>query len=234
MLYRKSFIIFIAVVCIGIDAHAQPQQNIYKEMELFGGINTTHYLGDVGGSSDDKIGLAAVFDNLGFDPLSSRLGLTFGSRYVFAKNMAVSAHLSPMFYYGSDENSSKERRAYYFNTFLFETSGRFEYYFANRITGFAPFGQLGLGGLLYWFNPRNAGADKTRTALDLIIGVGTRLPSMNKLTHSFEVSFHYYFTDLLDGFQGNRQLNDTGFTLHYYLNFEWVASFIYDHRGLIR
>ncbi|MCD6332377.1 MAG: hypothetical protein J7L89_03805, partial [Bacteroidales bacterium] len=198
-------------------------------------IGTTNYLGDVGGSSDHLGGFVALFDNLGVDPMNTRLAIEIGSRYVFKKNLAISLYASPMLYYGSDLNSSKEARGYYFDTYIFELGSHFEYYFANRMTGFAPYGFAGLGGLLYWVNANHTSDPiKTRMANDLMFGIGTRFASKHKLTHSLELGFHYYLTDYIDGLPGYLKRNDTGFTLLYSISFEWVANFIYDYRGLIR
>ena len=216
--------------------YGQLNPNLYKELEFFVGAGTTHYLGDVGGSSNDKVGVPALFDNLGLDLINSRIALSLGSRYAFTKNLAVSASINPIWYYGSDEDSEKESRGYYFDSYLLRAGGQLEYYFANRLTGFAPFGFAGLGGMLFWVDSRDTRGQRAemRGSGDFMFGLGTRFPGRSRLTHSVHLSFHYYFTDLVDGLAGSLKRNDTGFTLMYQANLEWLANFIYDHRGLIR
>lgn len=231
---RGSTAMLLFLFAIFTNTTGQVTRNIYEELELIGGIGTTHYFGDIGGSRGDLIGVAALFDNLGLDVENSRLATRLGARYAFNKSMAVSVHLSPMFYYGSDERSSKAYRGYWFDTYILAFTAQYEYYFANRLTGYSPYGFAGLGGLAYWVDANHFPSKKMNEAMDITMGFGMRFPTRSKLTHSVELGFHYYLTDRLDGLQGALKRNDTGFTLLYMINFEWLANFIYDHRGLIR
>lgn len=234
VLATYGFFLLLILLTAGKQGYGQLRSPEFEELELFGGIGTTHYFGDIGGSRGDMTGIFALYDNLGLDIENSRLALRFGVRYAVFNRLALTLHFSPMVYYGSDERSSKAARDYWFDCWILSLNSHLEYYFAKRLSGFSPYAYGGIGGLAYWLDARHFDGDLSRSTMDVTVGFGMRLPSRSRLTHSLELGFHYYLTDYLDGTPGSLKRNDTGFILMYQLNLAWMANFLYDHRGLIR
>ncbi|MCD6346115.1 MAG: hypothetical protein J7L96_01715, partial [Bacteroidales bacterium] len=181
--------------------NAQVSASFYnRSYEVFLGMGSTHYFGEVGGSSETYSGLIATLDNLGADPLQTRLGWTLGARYEFRTEMALSGAISPVWLSGSDQYSKKASRGYGFDVVLVEFSGQYEYYLAKRMTGMAPYITTGLAASVYRTRKKEQiHWTKLLYTPAIIFGLGTRLPSHTPLTHSLEIGFHYLVTDNLDG-----------------------------------
>ena len=234
MIFR--FLIATLLVIVPQLLKAQVTASFYnRSVEVYLGFGSTHYFGEVGGSSNNYTGLLATLDNLGADPMQSRLGGTMGARYEFRTDMAVSGAVNPVWISGSDIYSSKENRGYGFDAILVEFSGNYEYYIAKRMTGMAPYATMGVAASVY--RTREQGQPhwtKLQYTPSVIFGLGVRLPTHTPLTQSIELGFHYLVTDRLDGIKGAREVGDTFYFIKYCLNFELEKTFLYDHRGLIR
>lgn len=234
MEFRK-LIVAISLFCLPLLLQAQVNAaSYYRSIEVFGGMGTTHYFGEVGGPGDSYSGFFAALDNLGFDPMQSRLGWSFGSRFEFRKDMAVTVSLNPLWIGGSDKNSAREQRGYAFDAIVVEGSLNYEYYFARRTTGLAPYGGFGLAASIYRFKPKQEQWSSLYYSPIMIYTIGTRLPSRSRITHGIELGFHYMFTDFMDGLNGNMKVGDSYYFVKYLINFELEKTFVYDHKGLIR
>jgi hypothetical protein len=228
------------------------KKNFFKDIEVFGGIGSSNYFGDIGGKDTvwhDKNKFLAVFDNLDIDWEQTRVALTAGARFTRWKNFALTVQLSPVFLSGNDYDSNYRSRGFRFNSTVLELSAQGEIYFANRLTGVAPYGLFGIGGM-YSFGSRNFTLEEIgdnyitaitnpydhfkSSGITTIFGLGLRLPSVNKLTHSFDMSYHFTNTDLLDGLETNRQNSDLFVTFSYKINIESFTAWTYDHRGHVK
>ncbi len=207
----------------------------YQSYEFYMGVGSSHYFGEVGGASGTFRGLPAVVDNLGLDYENSRLNGTLGLRFEFRKDMAIRAGLHGVWIAGNDRWSANQKRGYAFDAILFGVVADYEYYLAQRMTGTAPYLSAGLGAFVYRWKLQNSN-QWTRLLYTPAVrfGIGTRLPSRGKLTHSVQVNFNYLISDFVDGINGARDIGDTFYTLSYVLNFELDKNFLYDHRGLIK
>jgi len=231
----RKFVVTFSLFCLPLLVLAQVNAaSYYRSLEVFGGMGTTHYFGEVGGAGNNYSGFFAALDNLGFDPLQSRLGWSAGSRFEFRKDMAVSVSLNPLWISGSDEYSVHEYRGYSFDAIVVEGSVNYEYYFAGRTTGLAPYGGFGLAASVYRFKPKQGQWSPLYYSPVMIYTIGTRLPSRSKITHGLEIGFHYMFTDFMDGKNGNVNIGDSYYFVKYLINFELEKTFVYDHKGLIR
>jgi hypothetical protein len=231
----RLFTIPLLVFAIGVPAQSQLLKKLYKDVEVFVGTGTTNYFGDIGGKDMNISGVQAVFDNLDIDLWQTRMMLVGGARFTPAKNFAVSMLLSPVFIRGSDLRSNYAWRGYEFKTSIFEASVQGEYYFANRLTGIAPYGFAGLGGMVYSIkNNQSTTRSKWYPGNTFIFGLGSRFPAKNRLTHTLDFSFHFTASDFLDGYSTPRKSKDLFFVLSYKANFELLTKWYFDHRGLVR
>ena len=218
-------------------AHGQSklERNVLKDIQVFGGLGTTLYFGDVGGKDSKIVGPRALFDNLDIDLWQARPMCTFGVRINPMRLSAFALQFSPMFLSGNDLRSNYAPRGYAFKTRLFEMSLDWQYYFAGHITGVAPFATVGLAGMFYSFkNNISEARSRWYSGNSLILGIGTRLPSKTRFVQSIDGAFHFTTTDFLDGFKTAKKSNDLFFVLTYKIYFQIYTSWYYDHRGLVR
>ncbi|MBT3242861.1 MAG: hypothetical protein HN352_06910 [Bacteroidetes bacterium] len=234
MIQRLILAIFIIIAPVNLFAQRSSGSS-HQSYEVFVGMGSTHYFGEVGGPSDKYQGLFATLDNLGLDPTQSRLGWTLGGRYEFREEMALALAINPLWISGSDLNSKKEDRGYGFDVVLLEFAGNYEYYLAQRFTGLAPYATVGLAASVYRTREKlQPHWTKLQYTPAIIFGLGTRFPSRTDLTHSIELGFHYMWTDRLDGIKGSREVGDTFYFIKYCVNFELDKTYLFDYRGLVR
>lgn len=229
-----SILIFLAFLT-GAPLQAQLMRNFYKDIEVFGGIGTASYFGDVGGKDSKITGARALFDNLDIDLWQARPMATAGLRVNPFKYLAISGQLSPILLSGNDLRSNYASRGYAFRTRIWEICLQGEYYFADRITGYAPYLSAGFSGMFFSFkNNKSESRSKWYPGNSLVIGLGTRFPTKDRLTHSLDASFHFTGTDFLDGFKTAKNSKDLFFVLSYKANFQLYTAWYYDHKGLVR
>ncbi len=234
MEFRKLIIVLGFFFLPQISSAQINAASYYRSIEVFGGMGTTHYFGEVGGPSNDYSGFIAALDNLGFDPLQTRLGWSIGSRYEFRKDMALTLSVNPLWLGGSDKYSQRENRGYAFDAIVVESSLNYEYYFARRTTGLAPYGAFGVAASIYSFKKKNENWSSLYYSPVMIFTIGTRLPSHSRITQGIEIGYHYMLTDFMDGLNGSKRVGDSYYFIKYLINFELEKSFVYDHKGLIR
>lgn len=239
----KSFaagILFLLVS--GYQLQAQLLKKFFSEIEIIGGLGTTHYFGDIGGQDPDIKGVRAFFDNLDIDLWQTRVALTAGLRVASTKSFTMSLQIAPMILSGSDQRSkyAKQGRNFAFNTKLAELSLQGEYYFANRMTQFAPYVFAGIGAIAYSvdYTENTLNPDPASTPWyagnTFIFGLGARLPPKNKFIHTIDFGYHFTTTDFLDAFKTDRSSNDLFFQLSYKINIQVYNNWFSDHKGLVR
>lgn len=219
----------------GQHGHAQFMRNLFQDIEVFSGVGTTSYFGDIGGKDSKITGARALFDNLDIDLWQVRAMATAGLRVNPYKYLAFSVQLSPIWLSGNDQRSNLAWRGYSFKTMIWETSLQAEIYMADRITGFAPFALTGVSGMFYNFkNSLMAIGSRWYGSNSFIFGLGTRFPSKTRFTHSIDAAFHFTTTDSLDGYKTPKNSKDMFFIVSYKINFQLYTSWYYDHKGLVR
>ena len=229
------FIIFLVVVIPRIRAQ-ESNLRLFRFFELFGGIGTSHYFGDIGGSYNSWPGFLDRIDNFrDFDPLETRISLAFGTRYIFNRSFGVSGMVAPVWLSGSDYGSSKEVRGWSFNTFMVEFSGQFEYYWLRPYSGFNPYLFAGMGGTAR-YTEAQFGAKQTAfyTGNVLFTGMGFRYSNNKLWTHGGEVGVRYALSDYIEMFNGNTGKNDVYYLLQYRLSYQLTRGSIYNGKGLVR
>lgn len=205
-----------------------------KASEVFVGLGSTHYFGDVGGRSITYSGVVAILDNLGLDVEQSRYGGIVGYRYIRNQKFALSGQLAPLLIAGSDENSRFEDRGYSFYTYIVEASARAEWYFSDRIMGLAPYAFGGLGVFVYNTKDRqNQIWSGTKFGNNFQLGLGTRLPSKSRFTHAIEIGYRSSLQDDIDLMLGPEVVGDGYYVFAYIINLDLDRTFVYDHKGRI-
>lgn len=227
------FSLLLSIIPV-LSIKAQMKTFWYKEVETFFGIGTTNYFGDIGGADSKITGAQAAFDHLDIDLWQTRVMFTGGARVTPLENLAISAQLSPIFLSGNDLRSNYAYRGYSFKTTVIELSTQVEYYFANRMTGFAPYVFGGVGGMVYRCKNNRNDKPKWNTGNTFIIGLGSRFPETRRLTHSLDFAFHFTTTDYLDGFATDQKSPDLFFLISYKLNFNVFTLLTYDYRGRVK
>lgn len=216
------------------SAKAQSLKLQLKDSEVFFGVGSTNYFGDIGGRDRTITGAQAFFDHLDIDLWQTRVMLTAGARATPWKSVAISAQLAANFLSGNDLRSNYAWRGYAFNTSVIECSAQVEYYFAHRITGFAPFGFAGFGAMYYQYANNEDVTSKWYPGNTILLGLGIRFPELKRVTHSLDAGFHFATTDNLDGYKSDRGSSDLFFVISYKLNLKVYSLWHYDHRGLVK
>ncbi|MFH0760417.1 MAG: hypothetical protein V2A67_02795 [Bacteroidota bacterium] len=245
----RSLRAFLVLLLISFGSNSFPQasnQRLFKYFEVYGGIGSSHFFGDIGGSSLHKPllqGPLSPLDNfLDFDPQSSRLSLSLGARYLFDRTFAVSAQIAPIWLSGSDKgsryNNSIMYRDYSFNAFLTEFHGQGEYYFLRRYTGVNPYVSVGFGGFVgrsRLSRPEQPPLETLVNGLYLSGAFGLRF-SKNKLwTSSIELGYRNGFLrkdfiELINSGYGN----DCYYLIQYKLSYHLTRGSIYSRKGFVR
>jgi len=240
----KSFAAGILfMLAAGYQVQGQFFKKFFSEIELIGGVGTTNYFGDIGGADLDITGAQVFFDKMDIDLWQTRMACITGVRVARSKNFTLSLQLSPMLISGNDQRSKYPKefgRNYSFKTSIVEFSLQGEYYFSNRMTGFAPYGIAGIGAIAYSVyytsNTLDPAPPRTpmKTANTFILGLGGRFPSKNKFIHTFDFGFHFSTTDFLDAYNTTRNTKDLFFQISYKVGYQLYNSWYLDHRGLVR
>ncbi|MCD6332959.1 MAG: hypothetical protein J7L89_06770, partial [Bacteroidales bacterium] len=234
---RKLIWILSVFVFLAGQLYAQESnKRLFRFYELFWGVGTTHYFGDIGGAFSRWPGFLDKIDNFrDFDPLETRLSLSFGTRYLFNRTFAISGEVAPAWLSGDDYGSIHADRGWSFNTYMIEFSGQLEYYWLSRISGVNPYLFAGFGGTARYTianfpNPRTA----MFTGNVLIGGIGFRYSNNKKWTHSGEIGYRYALSDYIEMYKSNTGKNDGYYLVQYKLTYHLTRGSIYTHKGRVR
>jgi hypothetical protein len=233
---RSKFFLFSVLLFSLTPFSAKPQafKVQLKDSEVFLGLGTTNYFGDIGGRDRTISGPQAFFDHLDIDLWQTRMMCSAGARVTPWKSVAISTQAALILLGGNDLRSNYAWRGYNFKTSVVEFSAQAEYYFAHRITGFAPFGFLGIGAMFYKYENSLNVVSKWDSGNTILLGAGIRFPELKKFTHALDAGFHFTTTDYIDGYSTERQSSDLFFIISYKLNLKVFSLFYYDHRGLVK
>jgi len=236
-------LLILLLIATGSAAYPQASNvRLFRYFELYGGIGSSHFFGDIGGSSLHNPILKGPwksFDNfLDFDPQSSRLSLSIGARYLFDRTFAVSAQLAPVWLSGSDQwsryNNDSIQRNYSFNTYMLELHGQAEYYFLRRYTGLNPYLAVGFGGFVGRSYLSWQPTDEIINGLYLSGSVGIRF-SRNKLwTSSVEIGYRNGIRKDFIEWINTGFGNDCYYLVQYKLSYHMNRGTIYTRKGFVR
>lgn len=198
-------------------ARAQGWRSTPWEMQF--GIGSGNYFGDIGGTSEDDNWHGLRDLDLSRSRPFIVSGLRYNhNRYISFAGTAIFGWLS-----GSDAGGRNEARDYVFSTFLFEPSGRVEFFTVkdyrigsgvNRrgmVRNYATLsGYLfaGAGAVVYNVKPNEnllarQQRDGLKTGVVRVVvpaGLGVKFGIRNNLDLGIELGGRYVFGDLIDGF----------------------------------
>ena len=242
----KRFIIGVLAILFIIPLSVEAQNWKLRRYEITGGIGTTNFFGDIGGTED--------LDNLaGFKDIQlryTRPSFAFGARYRITGNMAVKLNLISGITSGDDTTSRNEARRFAFNSTIFEPSLQFEYYvipesvrassalFTHRgmINSFSRINIYLFGGLgAAFFSPTPKRDfipvftdNFSKFGLVFPIGVGLKYPISSRLALGLELGRRFTTTDYIDGYKSvHSKHNDT----YYFGVFNVIYKIRTDRRG---
>ncbi len=188
--------------------------------EIYGGLGTANYFGDIGGTADDD-NLYGIRD---LEILQTRPSVTAGLRYNFHHLFSLNTGISIGWLSGNDDGGRNEERGYVFNTIFAEPSTKLEFFFLNdlpfmarrtdrrgRMASYSTISAYvfcGFAGVFYHTMPNDAleqrreasSIEHGKAALSLPLGAGMKLGIANELDIGFEIGGRFTTTDYLDGF----------------------------------
>ena len=234
-LRRLILLLFLMAVPVWLSGQ-ESNLRLFRFFEVYGGIGTSHYFGDIGGASTRWPGFLDKIDNFrDFDLLETRVSLSGGARYIFNRSFAVSGQLAPIWLSGDDAGSIHHDRGWSFNTYMLEASGQFEYYWLRKHSGFNPYFLAGFGATARYtvaYYPHLSTAFYTGNVI--LGGFGFRLSNNKAWTHSAELAYHHALSDYIEMFNGQTGKNDGYYTVQYKLSRNLTRGTIYNNRGLVR
>ena len=213
--------VLILSLFILFTGFSQAQNWKKAKLEVFGGISTYQYFGDIGGSASE-INLLGLLD---IDITSFRPGISLGARYQVAKPVQIKAAYAMGYLSKSDINSINEKREFGFHTSFHEVTIMGEYYIIPesdenyfydimQIRGglkhfrqpFSLYVTAGIGGVYYNVTPKlkldghpKFSGDKSLGVL-IPLGIGVKYAIMPKLSIGVEFIGRMTTSNTLDGY----------------------------------
>ena len=169
---KRIFIIGLLACLLPTLVSAQSQRWKRTRYELYGGIGSTNFLGELGGSEESGAGFIKDFEFSASRPL-----ISLGMRYKILEPLAVKGALSFGYLYGNDNKSENEfryKRNLMFRSPIIELGFQGEYsVIKERISRYrrsSRRGKFSLASLnlnvyiftgfnVFWFNPQAKGID---------------------------------------------------------------------------
>jgi hypothetical protein len=201
----------------GTSADAQRWKLSNKE--IYGGLGTSNYFGDIGGATK-----SSNFNPADLDIVSTRPSINLGMRYRFAERFAARGNFGFGMLHGSDIGSINEERNFAFKSMLIELSGQvmfsiteekqvISYSAMNMRQGLRKFNArphvyafAGIGGAYFKTQALEALDGSARfdnsssIALSFPVGLGIRYPFSPRTWVGFELGGRITTSDYLDGF----------------------------------
>ena len=213
-LRNKAVVLFILLI---VPVFVFSQKWKIGRYELIGGIGTSSYFGDIGGSiNDDALWISDL------DIMNTRPNISVGLRYRIDEWGTVRGNLTYGMLKGFDEGSKNEGRNYSFSTNLFELTGYFEYWLIkekqmvqystmNLRDGLRKFNAsisayvfVGIGAAYFKSDPSSDFADRyvgdKNFGIVLPVGIGVKYPLTSRNFIGFEFAGRLTSTDYIDGF----------------------------------
>ena len=221
---RRLYLIFLIAFLFPCFSNAQIWK--MRRYEALGGILSSNYFGDVGGSSNKSNAFGLKDIRL----FHSRPGFYLGTRYKVLENFSAKLNFTLAFLHGADEGGDNEGRNLKFSTNIFETSVQFEYfllpekesrsYLMMRGKGIGSFNPslsayvfAGLGGAFFntykLENYEDYDFDYSNAAIVFPFGVGVKIGLTPKFSAGFDLGRRITTTDYLDAYTStNSKHND--------------------------
>jgi hypothetical protein len=238
----------ILTLCLFLSIVFSSSSQTWKRhrLEVFLGLPTSHYFGDIGGtaSSNNMFGLKDV----SFKAL--RPGLSVGAIYRLNQLLYIQASYNFAFLGNSDKGSRNEARNYGFSTYgseitatallyILPESDRNYFYSVMDLRGglshinkpLSLYVFAGAGGLFYSVSPKlnlvdSERFDNSENFTPIIpFGVGMKYQIMPRILLGAEFGARYLLTDYLDGFSPTLSKHND---LYYILNFKVNYRLPYD------
>ncbi len=215
---KKALLFLSLFAASALITWSQPWRS--TPFEIYGGLGTANYFGDIGGTPDED-NLYGIKD---FEFLQTRPSLTAGLRYNFHYLFSLNTGVTFGWLSGNDEGGRNEARGYTFNTLFFEPSTKVEVYFLKdypfrarrtdrkgRIASYSTLSTYffgGFGGIFFQVIPNDALKERRErdniqhgnAALVLPVGLGLKLGIGYETDIGIEIGGRYTTSDYIDGF----------------------------------
>jgi hypothetical protein len=225
-------------------------QDLWKQqrVEVFGGLGTTQFFGDIGGFSQGSniIGLKDI------SFLQTRYNISAGAKYKILKDLNVRLNLAYGMFHATDSRGSNELRGFDAKTTIFEPSILAEYYFIKSKLGDSylfnkdrgvSLGSLfssvefyfftGAGGLLYNVkeNAKLAAMGQPKSGFTAVIpvGIGANLLFKPEFNLGVELGGRYSFSDYLDGYSSQYSRSND---VYYFFNVTFTYKIRTNSQGI--
>ena len=224
-------------------------QDLWKQqrLEVFGGLGTTQFFGDVGGFSPGSniIGLKDISFS------QTRINISAGAKYRILKDLNVRLNLAYGMLHATDNRGSNESRGFDAKTSIFEPTILAEYYFIKsklgdsylfnqgRNGGGSLFSTLefyfftGAGGLMYNVkeNDKLAAMGQKKGGFTAVIpvGLGVNLLFKPEFNLGLELGGRYSFSDYLDGYTSQHSRSND---VYYFLNVTFTYKLRTNSQGM--
>lgn len=214
-------IVLTLLVTLLLTSFSQAQHWKKAKLEVFGGISTYQYFGDIGGSATE-MNLLGLLD---IDLPAFRPGVSLGARYHISKPIQIKAAYATGFLAKSDLNSINQNREFAFSTSFHEVTVMGEYYIVPesdenyfydimQIRGglkhftkpFSLYVTLGVGGVYYKVTPKlklnghPRFSEGNNMAILLPVGIGIKYAISPKLSIGVELIARTTTSNTLDGY----------------------------------
>jgi opacity protein-like surface antigen len=194
--------------------------------EVYGGIGSTSFLGELGGAN--RIGSTGILGFRDIEFKATRPAITAGYRYFINPNIAVKGGLNFGLLSGDDALTTerfRQNRNLHFRSPWLELGAQFEYYpfgeyfghlyrtkgvSGQKVSVISPYLFVGVGG--FWFNPKaeyngdwvalrplmTENVAYKRIAIALPFGIGVKYALNKQMSIGAELTMRYTSTDYID------------------------------------
>lgn len=240
---KKTTTILLSILLFTTSSFAQQWKT--APIEVFGGLSTIQYFGDIGGTARESSALGI----LDFKFQYLRPGIVLGGRYQIAKPFYLKASYNFGVLSASDKNSKNINRDFSFNSIINQLSLGAEfyiipesdenyYYSIMRIRGgirhfrqpFSLYATAGIAPLFYYVMPNEKLANhpnfkKKGITLAAPVGVGCKYAIMPQLSIGAEFLLNLTLTDNLDGYASDFSAhNDIYYALNIKANYKFQRT----------
>jgi hypothetical protein len=240
----------IVIILFSMVVRICDAQDLWRQqrLEVFGGLGTTQFFGDVGGFSQGSniIGLKDISLS------QTRFNLSAGAKYKILKDLNLRLNLAYGMLHATDSRGSNESRGFEARTSIFEPTVMLEYYFiksklgdsylfnqGRNESGGSLFSSLefylftGAGGLMYNVkeNAKLAAASQKKGGFTAAIpvGLGVNLLFKPEFNIGLELGGRYTFSDYLDGYTSQHSRSND---VYYFLNVTFTYKIRTNSRGI--
>ncbi len=237
----KKTAISIFLILFSIVTYGQAWK--LQRLEVYGGLTTFHYFGDIGGSAD-KSNWFGIKD---ISIRSTRPGFSAGVVFRLDEKIYAKADLSLGVLASTDRNSVNYLRGHSFSTitneisirglyFIIPESNQNYYYSVMQLRGglrklnqpFSLYAFFGVGSAFYSVFPNQSLKsdprfnDNSSFAMLFPVGIGAKMAFIPRISFGAELSARYVLSDYLDGFTTKKsKYND----VYYLFNFNVYYRF---------